>query len=219
VKGGKQGGELVVLVHGIWMKGLEWRLMARRLRREGHEVRIFRYPSLGSAPADNARRLARFIAAAEAQRVHLVAHSLGGILVLHLLAADADLPPGRVVLIGTPAAGSRLARRLNAFLPGRWLLGRSVDQGLLGDVPAWRGGRDLGIIAGDLSLGVGRLIGGVATPNDGTVAVEETRVQGATDFRIIHGSHLGLLFLADTATAVAHFLARGRFPTDSCPPK
>ena len=207
----------MVLVHGIWMKGFEWLPLARRLRRAGYEVDIFRYPSLTCAPAENAVRLERFIAEDGGARVHLVAHSLGGILVLHLLARYPDLPQGRVVLIGAPVAGSEVARRLHAFAPGRWLLGRSIDDGLLGGAPGWGGGRDLGVIAGDLPVGAGWTVGGLPSPNDGTVAVDETRIDGMTDFRVFHASHLGLLFDDRALAAVVGFLSNGLFPADSRP--
>jgi len=147
--------------------------------------------------------------------VHLVAHSLGGIVVLHLLARFASVPPGRVVFIGTPAQGSAVARWMAAHGPMHWLLGRSVRQGLLGGAPDWPGNRELGVIAGDLSLGVGRVLGGQPQPNDGTVAVSETRLAGAADFRLIHASHLSLLFMAETAAEVVSFLRSGRFRASS----
>lgn len=205
--------DTVILVHGIWMIGLEFVFLAHHLRKAGFDPHVFRYPSLRLTPAENAERLADFIDRTGAERVHLVAHSLGGIVVLHLIARRASLPPGRVVLIGSPASsgGSIVARRMAGSWLLRWLLGHSTEEGVLGGVPEWKGGRDLGVIAGDVPLGVGRLLGRLPGPSDGTVTVEETRVAGITDFVEIHGSHQGLLFLEETAGKVVGFLRHGHF--------
>ena len=203
--------ELVVLVHGIWLNGLEWLPLRRRLRRDGFDCRIFHYPSVRRPPAANAARLAAFIGAQRAGRVHLVAHSLGGIVVMHLLAGNRWRLPGRAVFIGTPALGSFAARRLSGWSFLRPLLGRSVQRGLLGGAPVWGRECPLGVIAGDLSFGAGRLLGPLPRPNDGTVAVAETAIDGAIDQRVLSATHLGLLWSRATAALVERFLRTGRF--------
>lgn len=216
---GDQAAETVLLIHGIWMKGLEFLPLRRRLAEAGYTPRVFRYASLARTPAQNADRLADFIARLGLPRLHLVAHSLGGILTLHLFARHGGIPPGRVVFIGAPVAGSAVARRLALSGPGAWLLGHSREQGLTGGAPEWTAGRELGVISGDLAIGVGRVLGGLTGPNDGTVAVAETRVEAATDSVLIHASHLGLLFSRRTADAVADFLRHGRFGAHWPPPQ
>ncbi|VAX06443.1 hypothetical protein MNBD_GAMMA26-219 [hydrothermal vent metagenome] len=203
--------EMVVLIHGIWMTGLEMFLLRHCLLSAGYSVSYFQYPSLGSPPGDNAAALADFIHDQEADTIHLVAHSLGGIVLMHLFNQSSDLPPGRVVLLGSPVHGSMVAHRITK-LPGLGrLLGHSVDQGLTGGAPEWVGGRDLGVIAGTLNMGVGWLVGGVERPNDGTVSVVETQLPGATDSCTQCVSHFGLLFSRKTAKAVIQFLQRGQF--------
>ncbi len=198
-------------MHGIWMSGLEMGLLGRRLAACGFQPRRFRYHSLRCAPAENAEELATFARRLDLPRLHFVGHSLGGIVLLHLFARHTDLPPGRVVLLGCPAQGSGVARRL-AHLPVlRPSLGRSVEDGLLGEAPAWRGGRELGVIAGTGGLGVGRLIGGLTSPSDGTVAVAETRLPGAKDMLTLDTTHTGMLFSRSVAVATARFLSGGCF--------
>jgi hypothetical protein len=95
---------------------------------------------------------------------------------------------------------------------GAAILGRNIQAEVL-NPPArsWDGGRDLGIIAGDLSLGLGRLFGDVAVPNDGTISVDETKLVGATDHIVLPISHTGMLFSTETAKQTARFLTHGRF--------
>ncbi len=203
--------EPVLLVHGIWMTGFELRLLGARIARCGFRPAYFRYPSLRASPADNAAALAVAIREMGAPRLHLVAHSLGGIVLLHLLVRYRDLPPGRVVLLGSPVAGSGVA---GVIARRRWLrplLGRSLEQGLLGGVPAWPGGREIGIVAGTRSLGVGTFLGGLRGANDGTVSLDETRLAGAADACSVHTSHTGMLASPEVARQVCRFLARGGF--------
>lgn len=204
-------GTPVVLVHGIWMTGLEMRLLGRRLGECGFVPHYFHYPSLRVSPRFNARALASFISLLGTARVHLVAHSLGGVVALHLFDQFPQLSPGRVVLMGSPVRGSGVARVLAGSRMLHPLLGVSLDEGLDGRLPPWRGERELGTIAGTRGIGVGTLIGGLSGDNDGTVAVAETRLDGAVDTLELPVSHMEMLFSREVADAVCRFLQTGRF--------
>ena len=185
--------------------------LARRLRQAGFHTLIFNYPSLRYAPADNARRLATRITIGAAATVHYVAHSLGGLVVRHLLADHGTtLPPGRTVTLGTPHQGSSAASNL-CHIGLRFGLGRSIDRGLLGNVPPWPAARELGSLAGDSTVGAGRLFGNLPKPNDGTVAVAETYCEGMTDHVCLPVNHTQMLFSAEVAAQVIAFLQTGRF--------
>jgi pimeloyl-ACP methyl ester carboxylesterase len=203
--------ETVVLVHGLWMNGMEMSLLRRRLRAYGYRVEQFRYRTVGEDLEGNARRLNTFLQPfAASGRLHLVAHSLGGLVVRRLMHDFPQQPPGRVVTLGTPHRGSYIARRACRSGLLRRLLGMSLPA-LLGEVPPWGGERELGSLAGSLSIGVGWLFRGVPRPNDGTVAVAETQLPGQNDHRVLPTSHFGLLFSRYAALQVAHFLRHGRF--------
>ncbi len=200
----------MVLVHGIWMTGLEMRWLGLRLASCGFSPSHFHYRSIHRSPAENARQLGYYLKRLNADQIHLVGHSLGGIVLLHLFEQFSDLPPGRVVLMGSPVLGSGVAEHMAG---SRWLrpiLGRSTERGLLGDAPAWTACRDLGVIAGTLGVGVGRILGGFAAPGDGTVAVAEAGLPGAA-LRIMDTSHTSMLFSPAVAREVCHFLHHGYF--------
>jgi hypothetical protein len=76
---------------------------------------------------------------------------------------------------------------------------------------SWPGGRELGVIAGDLGIGLGRVLGRIDAPNDGTVWVDETDLPGATEQIRMHVSHSGMVFSPGVAAQVAAFLRKGRF--------
>jgi len=204
-------GDAVVLIHGLWMPAWVTAVLARRLRRAGWTPFIFAYSSRHASARQNAAALAEFVRGIDAARVHFVAHSLGGLVLMQLMQDYPALRPGRMVMLGTPYLGSHVARRLSRHAWGRWLCGASLDAALLGDGPRWPGGRELGVIAGTLPVGVGWLTPGLPRPNDGTVAVAETAVPGRTDTVTLPVTHSGLLFSAAVARQIMYFLATGCF--------
>ena len=208
--------EAVVTLHGLWMTGWEMSLLRRRLSRAGYAVHAFSYPSVRRSPQANARSLREYVDKIDAEVLHFVAHSLGGLVVLHLFDQAPLQRPGRIVFLGTPLKGSQAARRVaHRPLLGRLLLGSSLAGGLLGDVPSWLANRELGMIAGTgNSIGVGRLFGGpLPMPHDGTVALSETYAPYVSSRLEVPCGHFGLLFRTDVADSVVHFLREGIFPT------
>jgi hypothetical protein len=120
--------------------------------------------------------------------------------------------PGRVVFLGTPAAGSLAARRFGKSALGRRLLGAASAEELLQErVARWDIGRELGVIAGTMPLGFGRLLLKFSEDNDGTVAVSETQVAGAAGFLALPVTHSGMLWSARVAREAGSFLEYGSF--------
>ena len=204
--------EVVVCIHGIWMTGLEMRVLRSRITQCGFKTLQFHYRSLLLTPEENAARLNQFLLTLEADMIHLVAHSLGGLVVTHLFDQFPIQRPGRIVMLGTPLKGSATAHAFNAFMPTRPLLGRSTLRGLLGDRPRWKGLRELGVIAGNRGIGIGQLMfGKLPQPNDGTVALDETRSTEVNRHLTVPHSHFGMIYSKDVAEAVCHFLKDGEF--------
>jgi len=185
-------------------------VLEHRLTTPGRQVKVFSYQSISDTLDDNARALRRFVDSIDTRALHFVGHSLGGLVVLRMLELGDGLPPGRIVLLGTPVRGSAAARMLTAWPWTHLLLGRSVEA-LAGGVPPWDGHREVGIIAGSLAMGLGRLTTGVPVPNDGTVAVEETRLDGVTAHMTLPVSHTSMLMSPAIARETIHFLENGRF--------
>jgi pimeloyl-ACP methyl ester carboxylesterase len=193
------------------MPGTETILLQRRLRAAGFEPRLFRFRTVSVGLDENVERLAAFVAAIPGG-AHLIGYSLGGVLAV-CLGARPDAPAlGRIVCLGAPLNGSGAGRRLARTALGRRLLGKSMlELNARAPLPEWSGTPALGVIAGRLGVGVGRLLGGFALPNDGTVAVEETRLAGLTDHLVLPVSHPTLLFSRAVARHAAEFLEHGHF--------
>ena len=71
--------------------------------------------------------------------------------------------------------------------------------------------RDIGVIAGTLSVGLGRIVAKLPTPNDGSVAVTETRWSGLTDHLTLAATHTTLVTSREVADQIAHFLNHAEF--------
>ena len=205
--------QAVICVHGMWMKGYEMALLRKRLSEQGYVCYQFRYPSIWRSPAENAQALHRFMEHIDADIIHLVAHSLGGIVVAHLFESHPHQKPGRIVLLGSPLRGSAVAQRLQSSVLTRGFLGQSNKRGLLGDAPRLKCQREVGMIAGTRGIGVGTLImfGQLAKPNDGTVSVSETDINTLTEHLQVPYNHFTLLIAKPVAQAVASFIKHGRF--------
>lgn len=202
----------VITVHGLWMRGASMAVLRRRLAPHGFEVVDFTYPSVQGSLSANATALASFIDAVPGDTVHLVGHSLGGVLICALLENRIPQRIGRVVCLGSPLKGSRTAARLARWPGGRRLVGRCLaDVHARGGFAAWRAGVEAGSIAGRIPLGVGRLLGPFPEPNDGTVAVAETQIAGLADHVVLPVSHVALLWSTAVAAQTEHFLLHGRF--------
>ncbi|HSE14119.1 MAG TPA: alpha/beta fold hydrolase [Candidatus Deferrimicrobium sp.] len=198
--------EAVVLVHGLWMTGREMRVLGGRLEEYGFRVRYFRYRSWRGGLAQAANALREFVDATEGERVHLLGHSLGGVVIAKMLEEASPSRPGKVAMLGSPMGGSAAARILSGSRAGRWLVGGVIREGIVEHAPKWPGGRELLVVAGDIPFGSGLLLG-LRKPHDGVVRVEETRVEGARAVTI-RASHVGLLLSRKAAALLAgHFRA------------
>ncbi len=203
--------EDVILVHGLWVPGLVMRPLAARLARRGFRCHLFGYAGRGrplEAGAERLARLARAIGPA-----NFVAHSLGGLVVLEALGADAGLEVGKVVLLGTPAGGCRAGRRLARHGLGRWMLGESLALWREGRIARWMRAEPLGVIAGCLPLGLGRALGRLPGVNDVVVCLDETAVEGMRERLVLPVGHSAMLVSRRVADAVAVFLSDAKFPS------
>ncbi|MBL8157622.1 MAG: alpha/beta hydrolase, partial [Anaerolineae bacterium] len=149
------GAPAVVLVHGLWAGPWMLGALRARLRAEGYAVHAFRYASVRAPLESTARAFARFLDGLHAEPIHIVAHSLGGVVAHEGLL----LQPckGNVVLLGTPWRGSRAARQLEQLPLGATLRGHCLGDWLANPCPHWRAANPLGVIAGSRGMGMGRL--------------------------------------------------------------
>ena len=200
----------VVLVHGLWYGPMSMSLLAIRLESLGLECHRFGYPTLSRSVKANAQALYRFARELETEQLDFVGHSLGGLVIMHMLDRFDDLPSGRVVLLGSPVRGSQVASRMVEIKAARPLIGEArsgLERGFSNAPPR----HETGVIAGTSGVGLGRVIENLQKPHDGTIAVSETRLDDATDTLELPVSHTGLVLARPVAEAIASFLNNGSF--------
>ena len=198
-----------ILVHGLWVPAAVMAPLAARLSADGFRCHLFSYAGRARPLAAHAERLARY--ARDVGPAHFVGHSLGGLVALEALQAHAALKAGRVVLLGTPVRGNFAGRRLGERGWGRWFLGATQPLWADGRAARWTRPEPLGVLAGTLPVGLGRLFGALPGPNDGVVRVAETEVEGMRERVVLRVGHSAMLLSARVATQVAAFLRDARF--------
>jgi pimeloyl-ACP methyl ester carboxylesterase len=203
----------LVYVHGLWLSGSESLVLRRRLESDfGHATHVFRYPTVSGSIREIAQGLRDLAVRLPATRVHFVGHSLGGLVIYRMLERFDDVPPGRVVFLGTPSVRSRAAREAARLHWISSILGHTVAEELLREHERrWSLDRDLGIIAGTSPVGLGQFFARFDEPCDGTVGLSETRLPGAKDHLALPVSHMGMLLSHDVAEQTGRFLESGAF--------
>ena len=192
-------------------------ILESRLRKAGFRVVSFGYPSTSEEMEVLVDRLESEVARCcehEAEAVHFVTHSMGGILVRSYLDQQPFAYQGRVVMLSPPSQGSEV---IDAFADSpmlRSVLGPAGSK--LGtdstSIPSQLGPVrfSLGIITGDRSLNplYSWLIPG---PDDGKVGVDRARVEGAADFLVVPATHTFIMNRRQVAEEVVYFLQHGQF--------
>jgi pimeloyl-ACP methyl ester carboxylesterase len=202
----------VVLLHGLGRSPLTFRFAEQRLRRAGFATTNIGYPSRRAPIEALADGVAQRLPVG-ADPLHFLTHSMGGIVLRCLVQRRRPEHLGRVVMLGPPNGGSQLATRLQPRWYYRLLMGPAGQQ--LGidpaSVPRLLGPVDfpLGVIAGNRSLDPFRFL--VAGVSDGKVALEETRVEGMSDWCCLPRGHGFLMFDARVIDQAVHFFRHGRF--------
>lgn len=211
----ERGSTTVVLLHGLGRSERSMRRLARALEEEGYRAVNLGYPSRQHTIGTLADTLAAELAecCADADTLHFVTHSLGGILLRIWEMEHEPRNLGRVVMLSPPNQGSGVAERI----PGRLLkllMGpASVQLGTdSGSVPVQLPPADfeLGVITGDATLNP-LFSAWLPGEDDGLVAVESAWVEGTDDFLVLPYTHTFIMYRERVIEEVLLFLRTGAF--------
>lgn len=153
----------------------------------------------------------------DADAVHFVTHSLGGILVRQYFAENRIDNMGRVVMLGPPNQGSIAADEMRDVPGFDWINGPAGLQLGKGEesVPLKLGPPDFefGVIAGNQTIDpVTSSV--LDDPDDGRVSIDDTKLDGMKDFRIVNASHAFIMQKTQVFLLVEEFLRTGSFGDD-----
>lgn len=208
--------ESVVLLHGLARSSKSMSKLAKALKAESYNVVNLNYPSTKYPIEQLAERVRAEIVAQtkEDQTVHLVTHSMGGILLRQIQKTDPLKNIGRVVMLSPPNQGSEVVDKISA----RWIFKRINGPAgqQLGTQPdgfvASLGPVDfeLGVLTGDRSI---NWINSSMIPgkDDGKVSIESAKVEGMQAYKIVHATHPMIMRKRAVIEAIIHFLQNGQF--------
>ncbi|WP_075981371.1 alpha/beta hydrolase family protein [Bacillus massilinigeriensis] len=209
----------VILVHGFNKSSRDMRHLERYLNSLGYHCFLpdlqLTYKEVEHATYDLAGYLEEVVKfnLKEDERIHLVGHSTGGLVIRKLLSdTKYSHQIGRCVLIATPNKGSKLADiagnvrfYVEIFKTLKSLTFESVKQlKIANDIDI-----EMAAIAGNKSnLLLGKLI---RDENDGRVEVESVYFPKLKDFMILPYGHKEIHYQEETARLVDAFLMTGKF--------
>ena len=207
---------LVLLVPGIARRAGTFDALQVALSEAGYDAAAISYPSTRDALEAHAAGLERLLDQTEGSTtVSFVTHSMGALVIRHLLARDGAwkrrLTVHHIVQIAPPNQGSAFAGALANYGAFKLLFGKAGQQltpSSATGVPPLSG--RFAVVAGGKEDGHG-FNPFVAGDDDGVVAVSETRLPGAADFLIVPEPHWELSSSAQTIRAVLDFLKHGYF--------
>ena len=212
-------GECVVLLHGLARTSRAMEPMAEALTEDGYIVANIDYPSREYpieelAPIAVGDGIEACKNNGSAPTIHFVTHSLGGILVRQYFADRTLESLGRVVMLAPPNQGSNAADAMQGVPGFDWLNGPAGYQLGKGEesVPLRLGTPDFefAVIAGDRTIDpVTSQV--LENPDDGRVSVEDTKLDGMRDFRVLSVSHAFIMQDDEVMRLVGNFLRYGSF--------
>ena len=212
-----RGPHLVLLVHGIARSTGTFSDLKPALQAAGYDAAAISYPSTRGSIESHAEGLSLLLDRLQGTtQVSFVTHSMGGLVVRHLLSRERDwmqrLEVSSVVMIAPPNRGSAVARLLKGLLPYRLIYGQSGQQlipeaVLQMPVPL---GFPIAIVAGGKGDGQGYnpFLEG---DDDGTVKVAETLLPGAQGPIVVSAVHATISNHPTTIAATLRFLNHSRF--------
>lgn len=210
-------GESVLLLHALAHVRYSMNPLARHLRKLGFHTYQFSYPSTREPIEQHAQRLRKVIAElpAEAAPLHLVGHSLGGIVIRAALDGWHDERLGRCVFLGVPHQGAEKADQFAHWKLFQWFFGPSGDQlrlpphGIVNRLPPTLDLEFASIAGGTGKPGGFSMVTKLSGDNDFTVTVQSTKLPGAADWARTRCLHFFMPCQRTVQTWTGNFLRFG----------
>ena len=199
----KQDKQAVILVHGLWMRRWTWYFYRRYLTAKGYNVYVFGYSTTRQAIEKTVMQLTAVVNSRSEETVHLLAHSMGGIVSMRALPKIKKA--GKLMMLASPINGSQVAKTIQRRGWHKFLLGHATEP-LTNGVQNPTAFRTSKMLAGNLPYGIGQLIHRMQGENDGTVSVDETQADWINAHQTIHCNHMGLLKNKQAKAITLHFL-------------
>ncbi len=214
--------DYVILLHGMARTKYSMSKLEKYLVENGYNVINTGYPSTREPVETISEKyfadMVNDCIKKGAKKIHIVAHSLGGI-VTRLYLQNHTLPIGsRIVMISPPNKGSELVDALSDLFIYKWLNGPAGQ--VLGTEPDSLPNKlkpvreEIGVITGDFSFNplFSWIIPGA---DDGKVSVERAKLAEMADFLVVPSSHSFIMRNSEVLKQVVFFLRNGKFQKET----
>ena len=199
----------VVILHGLYMHGVFMLPLSQRLEKLGYKTRVVSYNSL----AINQEEVFREIDDALDEKHNvLLGHSLGGLMIKRYLLSRKPSAEkiSHVLTLASPIKGASIAERIQGMGLGI-MLGNAAEHGLMLHEDEWEFPQLLGSISGTIPTGFRPILLGSEHSSDGTVTVEETKIEGMADHVETSNTHTSILFSTRAIEEIDHFIKHNHF--------
>lgn len=190
---------MVILLHGIGQASWAMAFAEAALKKSGYKTLNLSYPSRKHTIDDLSDwlkgELTKHQIWEKSEKVHFVAHSMGGLVTATYLEKHKKTFPsiktGRVVMMGTPHGGSEVADFLETNPLYKWIFGPAGQELTTharqkNKAQPWY---DLGIIAGSHSWAYPLGMFCIKEENDGCVSISSTKLDGMKDHLVLPSLH------------------------------
>jgi pimeloyl-ACP methyl ester carboxylesterase len=208
-----RGGPVVVLLHGLWRGWHAMEPLARVLDQQGFSTLNLPYPSVRLPVPALVPRVRREIERFAGDRpVHLVTHSLGGIIARAMIAESLSWNMGRLVMLAPPNGGSEIVDWSKRHRMVHWLLGpagRSLGKdGLPASLPPLPENLEAAVIMGRRgAIPFFRKL--LDDENDGIVSAGQGKLPGLRGFAVVDADHTFIQLHPDAVRMSVEFLRDG----------
>ena len=215
-----KSGQCVILLHGLARTSNSMEIMEKALNEAGYHTVNIDYPSRSMKIQELTplamNRGVNDCQSKDATVIHIVTHSMGGILARYYLAKN-ELPRfGHLVQLAPPNKGSLITDKFRNEHWYKWLTGPAGQQlgtgkdgipGLLGPVDY-----STGVIAGDEHSAIDNwLAEEIPGKDDGKVSVGNAKVEGMRDFIVVPHNHISIMKQLEVIRQTLYFLKHGNF--------
>ncbi len=213
-------GQCVILLHGLARTSHSMDKMELALNDAGYSTANVDYPSrsmkiqdLTDLAMDEGLNVCQ---SKNAKTIHLVTHSMGGILARYYLAKNKLSQLGHLVQLAPPNRGSLVTDQFRQEHWYKWVTGPAGQQLGTGKdgIPSLLGAVDYstGVVAGNehspLDNWLAEIIPG---EDDGKVSVDHAKVEGMSDFIVLPYTHISIMKQDEVIQQTLYFLKYGSF--------
>lgn len=216
----KQGGDYVILLHGIGRTSACMNKLQAAFEKDGYQVLNIDYPSREDSVLNIADKLHAKIDAFvvdKTKKVNFVGYSMGGLVARAYIKQHHPDNMGRAVMLGVPNNGSEVADMLENTSIFNWFYGPAGKnlatsfnaKSVLG-APDY----EVGVVAGTWTVDpISYFI--IKGPNDGKVSVESAKIENMTDQIVLPVTHTFMPLNSTVIDQTKTFIKSGKFKTGS----